>query len=155
VLRFPAFYPPTPSCHEPKIEELRNRLKNNSCFASLTPKEQKAIQEGKTWRTMGWVQIGREMGLDAQTAAAFYSSLCSHSHTGYVSILQVYQAKTDNLRRQLVSVQSGMLAIATAHIIAMYTRAIPHSMAEFNKVPSDVEFVNMWKYVGAANLMGN
>lgn len=136
-----------------RIEQLTARLKGNSLFASLPGKEQKTFVEGKKWRTMGWKQIGLEMGLDAKTASSFYAFLCSHAHTGYISVLQVYQAKTDDQRRPLVSAQSSMLAVATAHMIAMYSRAVPSSLAELNKVPKDVEFVNMWKYIGAAKLM--
>lgn len=136
-----------------RIDELRARLKANALFASLPEKERRAFLEGKKWRTVGWKQLGRDMGLDAQTASSFYSFLCSHSHTGYVSVLQVYQAKSDEQRRPIVSVQSGILAIAAAYMISMYSRAIPHSLEELNKVSEDVKFVEMWKYVGAAKLM--
>ncbi|MFA6318980.1 MAG: hypothetical protein WC943_16340 [Elusimicrobiota bacterium] len=138
-----------------KIEQLTARLRGNFCFASLSRNEQKAFMGGRKWRTMGWTQIGVEMGLDKNTASTFYSFLCSHAHAGYISVLQVYQAKTEDQRRPLVSIQSGMLAIATAHMIAMFVRAVPHSLMEFNKVPKDVEFVNMWKYIGAAKLLGD
>ena len=91
------------------ISKLEVRLRANPCLKALTAKQQKAVLQGQQWRLSGWANIGLDMGLDKSHAETFYSYLCSHAHSGYLSVLQVRQARTAADQKMLIEGSMGVL----------------------------------------------
>jgi len=133
------------------ISKLDAKLRANSCLKALPAKQQKAVLQGQQWRLAGWAKIGLDMGLDKSHAERFYSYLCSHAHSGYLSVLQVRQARTAADQRMLVEGSTGVLTIALAHMIRLYAGMFPRCAAALKAIPNAERIVQMWVAIGAGS----
>jgi hypothetical protein len=138
-----------------QIERLQARIRANSAFALLTPKQQRGMLEDQRWKLSGWGRIGRDMGLDSNHAEIFYGYLCSHSHSGYLSVLQVQQATSSEDQRTLVAGSVGVLAIAIAHMIRLFAGLFPRCAETLRQIPEAEALVRLWITIGASTADSN
>jgi hypothetical protein len=134
------------------IHTLRTSLLQNSAFKILTKKQQDRILDGSAWRTSGWQHIALNMGLNRTHAKAFYSYLCSYSHTGFLSVIQVHRARTRGHQLMLSGASMFLLTICIAHMIRMYCDLFPESKPILLSDSAGNSLVDMWVGIGAADL---
>jgi hypothetical protein len=135
-----------------RIEELRTRLKNNVCFANLTPGQQKGLLSRGIWRLQGWTDIALAAGLNETQAKAFYRHLSSYAHAGSLSVLQLRQAGTANDQRSLYFATIGLVMITMAYMVKAYCAVFPRSQAALQKDQSGALLVDQWVQIGATSL---
>ena len=133
-----------------QIERLQARLRANPAFSALTLKQQRGILEEQRWKLSGWGRIGRDMGLDSNHSEIFYSYLCSHSHSGYLSVLQVQQARTVEDQRTLIAGSIGALTVAIAHMIRLFAGIFPLAAEALRNVPNAEPLIQQWIMIGAS-----
>lgn len=131
------------------IEKIRERLRINPHLKTLTSKQQKAVLKGEKWRFSGWSEMGRAMGLDRNHAQEFYGYLCSYSHSGYLSVFQVKQAKTAADQKILIDGSTGVLAVALANMITQYAKFFPRCEEALKQIPDAEQIVQKWIWMGA------
>ncbi len=134
------------------IERLQVKLRANRVFAALTPKQQNGVLFKQRWKMAGWAEIGKEMGLDENHADTFYSYLCSYAHSGYLSVLQVQQARTADAQKLLVAGSLGVLTIAMAHMIRLFSTVFPRCADALKQIPEAEPLIQMWITVGASTM---
>lgn len=132
-----------------QITKLDEKLRANPCLKAISDKQQKALLRDRKWRLAGWAKIGLDMGLDEYHAKMFYSYLCSHAHSGYLSVLQVQQARTAADQKMLVNGSAGVLAIALAHMIKLYVKVFPQCAAALKQIPDAEQTIQIWISIGA------
>ena len=131
------------------IETLRNKLKKNSVFDTLSNRQKRRLIERGEWRLKSWREIILSAGLSKIHAESFYSYLCGYAHSGNLSILQVRQTRTNQERRALIESTFSLMMIAMANIIKAYCAIFPKAKAMYTKVFPSKNVVDLWFEVGA------
>ena len=72
------------------IDELEERLADNSCYQSLTKKERSSLR--RDGKLHGWSKMADDAGQDEWTAKHSYDYMCGHAHSGAASVVQISQA---------------------------------------------------------------
>ena len=133
-----------------QIAALQKKIKANPLYLNLTSKERDKFGEGLIWRRYKdtWSQIGLDMGLDNTHARAFYSYLCSYSHSGSKGISQIKGGTIAEQQRSL-AVTMKYICIAMAHMINLYAKVFPKSREELGKIADAEKVVKQWIDIGA------
>jgi hypothetical protein len=132
------------SCIEP-------RIKTNKYFFELTDKQQSNLLNKGIWRLKSWSEIGIESGLSDTYAKAFYGYLCGYSHAGNLSILQLREAKTAKIQKDLSAATIGYLLIALSKFIKSYTKVFTKAAPIYNSLV-DKSVIEVWDAVGSKSL---
>jgi len=126
------------------IEVLKNKLKKNSVFDSLSDKQKRRIVARGDWRFNSWREIILSAGLSQIHAESFYRYLCGYAHSGNLSILQLRQTRTNQERRELIESTFTLTLIVMANMIKAYCEIFPKSKALYTKLLSSESVVDLW-----------
>lgn len=119
----------------PKLEqekklatELITKIERSSAFKTLHAKKQNLAKKGE-WRLgLHWADVASIAGFNKEIFRDVYNHLCSYSHSGGLSALQIGQAVQIPEQHQLsnVSLQYGLILMS--HFIKSYSRVFPDTM---------------------------
>jgi hypothetical protein len=119
----------------PKLEqekwlatELITEIERSNTFKTLPTKKQTLAKKGE-WRLgLHWVDLANLAGFNKEIFRDVYSHLCSYSHSGGLSVLQIGQAVQISDQHQLsnVSLQYGLILMS--HFIKNYGKVFPDAM---------------------------
>jgi len=103
------------------------------------------------WRLKSWSEIGLESGLSDSYAKVFYGYLCGYAHASNLSILQLREARTAKIQKDLCSATIGYLLIALSKFIKSYTRVFTKSKPIYDSL-NDKNVIEVWDAVGSRSL---
>ncbi len=87
-----------------ELDELRERLKSNSVFQSLTDNHKKRILKGE-WRLSSWRKIAIDAGFSEMLASHMYRHLSGSAHSSSLSVVQSIEIQTKGKQKILSVVQ--------------------------------------------------
>ncbi len=123
-----------------KILEFTTKLKKNPYFLNLKTADQKRILKGDR-RIEGWIKIGKSMGFDSRIIEWTYTYLCSYSHSGYLSILQLQTAIREGHKSPPLNAIVATIRIILANMIDLYCIKFPFAKEELYKDANDVSLI--------------
>lgn len=133
------------------ISSIEPRIKANKYFFELTDKQQSNLLNKGIWRLKSWSDIGLESGLSDTYAKAFYGYLCGYAHASNLSILQLREAKSAKIQKDLSSATIGYLLIALSKFIKSYTKVFTKAAPIYNSLV-DKSVIEVWDAVGSKSL---
>ena len=133
------------------ISTIEPRLKTNKYFLELTDKQQNNLLTKGNWRLKSWSAIGLESGLSDTYAKAFYGYLSGYAHANNLSILQLREAKTAKIQKDLSTATIDYLLIALSKFIKSYAKVFPKAEPIYNSL-IDKRIIEIWDTVGSKSL---
>ena len=108
-----------------KIEILRFQIVEDPEFALYEKKQQKRLLEGHWRADTSWNQLAVAAGFNKSYISQIYHFFCSYSHSSYLSILQLGQAKTIEDQEMLVATSIDVANSVLGHFILSYCKVFP------------------------------
>jgi Family of unknown function (DUF5677) len=129
-----------------ELEKYRKELKNNTYYNnSITPKAQEKAFDGE-WRIFdGWTKLATSAGFPESFFRQQYRLLCSYSHSGRHSVMQIHDAKTPELQNNMIQASRAILILMLAKFIDDYVDQFP-ALQLVKKEPS-YQLVKFWKHI--------
>ena len=126
-----------------ELDKLRERLKSNTVFQSLTDNQKTQILKGR-WKLPPWRAIAIDAGLSEMIASHMYSSLAGCAHSSMLSVVQMVEAHRDREEEELVN--SSMLIINTviANMIREYCGLFSNAQEVLSKDHKRGYIVEWW-----------
>ena len=135
--------------------QLEDKIKTNPSYLSCTKKQQLSILrrlEKGEWRDKGWIEIALSAGYSELNSRIIYSILCDRAHSGNISVMQVWQAKSFKDRKQLLEASMGHLIVCTAFMIKHYCDYFPRSKQFYTSHYREPNIVSSWMDIGAEKI---
>jgi len=126
-----------------ELDKLRERLKLNTVFQSLTDNQKKQILRGR-WRLPSWRAIAIDAGLSEMIASHMYSSLAGCAHSSMLSVVQMVEAHRDREEEELVNTSMGIMNVVMARMISEYCELFPQAKQVLNSDCQGIDIVNWW-----------
>ncbi len=140
-----------------ELDKLRDKLKSNAVFQSLTEKQESRFFEGKErnlWRwkpdvkkVLSWSDIAIDAGFSKMLASYMYRHLSGYSHSSSLSVLQAAQALVNKETEQLIKPSIDTMKVLTANMIREYCGLFPKAL-DVLKESGATKFVDTWIHVG-------
>lgn len=133
------------------IKNIEEKIKQNPVYLSYSNTKQKELLgklEKGEWRDKGWKKIALSAGYSKLNSEIMYSLLCDHAHSGNLSVMQGWQAKNFNERRQLMEAAIGHLLICIAFMIKQYCTYFPKSKEFYDSNYKEPNIVTKWVEIG-------
>lgn len=149
-LEFPATLPESLETQRDEREQadaITACIKASGEFQKLTAKQQKAIMNDGRW-SPGWATIARAAGLSELHATNVHGLLCSYSHSGSLSVLQVRTPKTHEEQESLLSASLQLVSVALALMTSAYCSVIPKGAEALHQHPALASKVERWVRIG-------
>lgn len=129
-------------------KEVISQLENISIFQNLGKEEKKNLLRGN-WRiNKSWTDLAEAASIPDKTFKHIYSYLCSYSHSGRLSIIQIEQSKDVETQKKLSQTFLSINLIILARIILEYVDLIPECKNVFESNPQAVFLTNVWNETG-------
>lgn len=129
-----------------ELNELRERLKSNTVFESLTDNRKKRILKGK-WRLLPWREIAIDAGFSKMLASRIYRYLSGSAHSSSLSILRMAQALNNKEPEKFIQGSIRIMNILTANMIQEYSGLFPNTQ-DVLKESGASNFVGVWIQIG-------
>ncbi len=126
-----------------ELDKLRERLKSNTVFQSLTDNQKKQILRGR-WKLPSWRAIAIDAGLSEMIASHMYSSLAGCAHSSMLSVVQMVEAHRDREEKELVNTSMGIMNVVMARMISEYCELFPQAKQVLNSDCQGIDIVNWW-----------
>jgi hypothetical protein len=111
------------------IEALKQSMRSNSIFLKLSDGLQKEAIKGK-WRfNNGWADLAEFADINKVYFTGLYAYLCSHSHSGFLSVMQLSQADKQGEQQKLGNMYPGIGRSIMSSFIRDYCRLFPEAQA--------------------------
>jgi hypothetical protein len=112
-----------------QIEQLKESITSNLLFPKLPGDRQKEAIKGK-WRfNKGWADLAELADTHKGYFTGLYAYLCSHAHSGYLSVMQLSQANNQGEQRQLGRMYPGIGLTIMSSFIHDYCGLFPEAQA--------------------------
>lgn len=133
-------------------KELKNKrikdLENNKVFQNLSAGHKKLVLKGN-WRIgKSWTDLSAHAAIPKETFKHIYSYLCSYSHSGRLSIIQIEQTKGLENEKQFGKVFQSINLIILARLIVDYVYLLPDCKATFESNKDVMDKVYIWNKIG-------
>lgn len=148
-------YPATREEHEKLKTSEKNaknkiveELKDNTIFQELNHQQRKNVLKGK-WRIdNGWVSLAEQASLGKHMFQHFYSYLCSYSHSGRLSIIQIEQIKDFEKEKNFSNVFLNINLIILSRLIIDYIKLFPICKESFDSNKDAAQTTRIWIEIG-------
>ncbi len=127
-------------------DKLREKLKSNAVFQSLTDNQRKRILRGE-WRLKSWREIAIDAGFSEMLASHMYRHLSGYAHSSSLSVLQSQQAIINKETEQLTGASVGTMNIVIANMIQEYCGLFPKAQ-DVLRASGASNFVEVWIHIG-------
>jgi hypothetical protein len=125
------------------IENYKAKIQNTRRFDALNTGRKKDILKGK-WKIGRWEEIGIKMGFDKRIIEQTYKFLCSYSHSGFISIMQLQTAISDKAKSPPLEGIIETVRIVLANMIDLYCIVFTASREELYKDEDAVQLVQKY-----------
>jgi hypothetical protein len=144
----------------PIIDYLKNKLKSNRVFLSLSEDLKEKLSDGylgsKFVRTKNndiaraqWSNLAEEIGLSRKCGKDRYSFLCDYAHSGSWVISQIIAAASEEEKRNSISVSLRQMMIIMSFMIKKYIIKFPCGQSILEKNDDLRNVVEIWHYAGS------
>jgi hypothetical protein len=110
-----------------EIESLKAEIQSSLLFAKYSQKQQKQILKGNWDFNTSWQDMAVKAGFHPVHFRMTYSFLCGYSHAGYISVLQIGQAKTieeqHDLTLPMLQIGGVIMAFFTFNYCGLFSSA--------------------------------
>lgn len=128
--------------------KVKLEIQAHSSFERYTKKQQKKILDGE-WRLgQSWTSIAVAAGYSEKYFKSIYSLLCGYAHTGRLSVLQIQQAKTKVIQKELADVCIGYSCIIMSNFLFGYSSLFPIADRTFRSNLPAFNVAQMWRNIG-------
>jgi len=139
--------------HEKEIiDSYINGLKTNQHFEALSPKQKRTIIEKGNWRFLSWADLAVKAGLDSTHGTSFYKYLCGYAHSSNLSALQIREAQSKHIQRELPAPAMTLIMISIANMIKAYCELFPQSASVLKRDQDSSALVDIWISVGSSSV---
>lgn len=107
-----------------ELNKLRQQLKENAAFQSLTDKQKKRISKGE-WRLKSWREIATDAGFSKILASDMYRSLSGQAHSSFLSVLQSLETQKTKKQEETIISSMGVMNPVIANMIQEYCGLFP------------------------------
>jgi len=126
-----------------ELNKLRERLKSNTVFQSLTDNQKKQILRGR-WKLPSWREIAIDAGVSEMIASHMYSSLAGCAHSSMLSVVQMVEAHRDREEEELVNSSMGFMNSVIANMIREYCGLFSKAQEILSKDHEGSYIVDWW-----------
>ena len=102
-----------------ELNELREKLKSNAVFQSLTDNQRKRILRGE-WRLKSWREIAIDAGFSEILASDMYKYLSGSAHSSFLSVDQAVKTQINKKEEEAISSSMGIMNAVIANMIREY-----------------------------------
>ncbi|MFD0755360.1 hypothetical protein ACFQ09_15480 [Massilia norwichensis] len=104
-----------------EIADLWNQIKKSPLYEQKYSKAQRGQLEAENWMGVNKAPIlAKEAGLHQNYFANLYNSGSGYGHSGYISAIQVSQARTLEKQQELANVSLGVGLFIMTHFLLMF-----------------------------------
>jgi hypothetical protein len=133
---------------EKKLKEMSiNNLKKNMIYDKLSLEDKKRILSGNWRLNQSWTDLAKKANIDGKFFSDIYSYLCSYSHSGRLSILQIEQVKEIINEKSFGRVFLTINLIIIARLLIGYVNLIPDCQKAFYSNERAAYLTNIWNKV--------
>lgn len=126
------------------IETLRAEMQTHGRWVQHSEKEHGAFLKGE-WRAgRGWVAIGVEAGFHPVHIRELYSYLCGYSHTSWLSILQIRDARELSQQAAMTAMSVGTVCVLMSFFTLHYVALFPDAEQVLAAHPEATALVRKW-----------
>ena len=126
-----------------ELDKLRERLKSNTVFRSLTDNQKKQVLRGQ-WKLPSWRVIAIDAGLSEMIASHMYSSLAGYAHSSMLSVVQMAEAHRDREEEELVNTSMGIMNVVMARMVSEYCELFSRAQKVLGADHGGWEIVGWW-----------
>ncbi len=137
-----------------ETDNLKNMIFSNPCYLELPDKMKKNILKQKfkknfgKWEFTHWVDIGVQIGLSEPFMTYYYKFLCSFSHSGYLSLMQLREVIVTGDKSPPLGGSIDLINIVLAKMISLYCFLFPISNSILDNDPKSKAVVDHYIMVG-------
>ena len=129
-----------------RIEELKSEIETSPQIRSYKNKQRKKLLEGE-WRIgSGWADLGRNAGFHEKYFRDIYGYLCGYSHSSYLSVLQIGQARSIKDQEMLTQSILGIGVVLMAHFAFSYSNVFSTVNAVLSANPTAKRVAEKWRF---------
>ncbi|MFC1992350.1 DUF5677 domain-containing protein [Chloroflexota bacterium] len=126
-----------------ELDKLRERLKSNTVFQSITDNQKRKILKGQ-WKLPSWREIAIDAGVSEMIASRMYSSLAGYAHSSMLSVVQMVEAHRDIEEEELVNNSMLIMNIVIANMIREYCGLFSKAQGILSKDHEGSYIVDWW-----------
>lgn len=129
-------------------QRIIKQLEQNSVFQHLSNYQQKQIKNGN-WRIgKSWTELAKFASLHEATFKTLYSYLCSYSHSGRLSIIQIEQNKNFQKEKEFSKIFQTINLLILSRLLMDYVNLIPECRKVFESNERAVYITRIWNEIG-------
>jgi len=126
------------------IETLRAEMQAHGRWVQHSEKEHGAFVKGD-WRAgRGWAAIGVEAGFHPVHIRELYSYLCGYSHTSWLSILQIHDARELSQQAAMTAMSVSTVCVLMSFFTLHYIALFPDAKHVLDEHPEATTLVQKW-----------
>ncbi|MCX4151746.1 MULTISPECIES: hypothetical protein [Paraburkholderia] len=126
------------------IETLRAEMQAHSRWVQHSEKEHGAFLKGD-WRAgRGWAAIGVEAGFHPVLIRELYSYLCGYSHTSWLSILQIRDARELSQQAAMTAMSVSTVCVLMSFFALHYAALFPDAEHVLAAHPEATALIRRW-----------
>jgi len=130
------------------LEEVKSKIVAHPSFNKYTKKQQVRILEGN-WRLWhSWTDIAVKAGYSKDYFESIYSYLCGYAHTSRLSVLQIQQAISRDVQKQLAGVCLDYGLIIISNFLFGYATLFPKAKESFESDQTAFNIAETWRQIG-------
>ncbi len=131
-----------------QIEEMKQSIRSNPLFQKLTDDRRKEAIKGK-WRfDKSWADLAELADTHRGYFTGLYAYLCSHAHSGYLSVMQLSHAHKQGEQRLLGKMYPSIGLSIMSSFIRDYCGLFPEAQAVLESNEKYKRLVNVY-YISA------
>lgn len=141
-----------------ELAQLREKLKSNAVFQSLTEAQRTRFFEGRElnlWRwdpdikkVLSWREIAIHAKLSEVLASHVYRLLAGRAHSSFLSVLQSVETRKSESKEEDIIVTTSIINTVIANMIREYCGLFPKAQEALSKDSEGSGIVNWWILMG-------
>jgi hypothetical protein len=128
------------------VEQLQGEISAHPNFQPYTHKQKTKLLAGDWKIVSGSSSLAAMAGLHATYFENVYNMLCGHSHTSYISVIQVRDAQSLEHQEALARTSIAVLNVTLAHFVLQYPIRFPSTQAVIDADETGKATANRWAF---------
>lgn len=129
-----------------QIEALRSEIETLPQISDYSDRQRKKLLGGE-WRIgKGWADLGAQAGFHGKYFENIYGYLCGYSHSSYLSVLQVGQARSIEEQQKLTQSILGIGIVLMAHFAFSYAGAFGNAEKVLSADSAAKRVAEKWRF---------
>lgn len=129
-----------------QVEKLRSELQLHDEFQALPQKHKSKLLKGEWRMERSWTDLGVAAGFHEKYFRNIYNYLCGYSHSSFISVLQVGQAKTTADQAMLAQAIMGIGVVVMAHFSSAYVLLFESAAQVLQQNKEAARVAEKWRF---------